>query len=129
MLTGIVFEAFDTAREFRAIFGGGRYDNLLSDIGGKPETAVGLGFGDVVVAELLAARGRLPAQAQGSGGLAVSYMQPEQRAAAMSIAAARRRAGTPVDLALAPEKAKHFFARAAKAGCAQAIYLGPDDLA
>ena len=126
--TGIVFEAFDTAREFRAIFGGGRYDNLLSDIGGKPETAVGLGFGDVVVAELLMARGRIPAQAQVNSGLAVSYMQPEQRAAAMSIAAARRRAGVSVDLALSPEKAKHFFARAAKAGFAQAIYVGPDDL-
>ena len=31
--TGIVFEAFDTKGEFRAIFGGGRYDNLLSTIG------------------------------------------------------------------------------------------------
>jgi histidyl-tRNA synthetase len=127
--TGIVFEAFDTARECRAIFGGGRYDNLLSDIGGKPETAVGLGFGDVVVADLLEARGKLPALTQGSGGLAVSYMQPEQRAAAMALATARRRSGGPVDLALSPEKAKHFFARAAKAGCAHAIYLGPDDLA
>lgn len=126
--TGIVFEAFDTARAFRAIFGGGRYDNLLGDIGGKPETAVGLGFGDVVVADLLAARGQLSALGQGHGGLSVSYMQPEQRATAMAIAAAQRRAGTAVDLALAPEKAKHFFARAAKGGSAQAIYLGPDDL-
>lgn len=32
--TGIVFEAFDVNREFRALFGGGRYDNLLSSIGG-----------------------------------------------------------------------------------------------
>lgn len=126
--TGIVFEAFDAAREFRAIFGGGRYDNLLSDIGGKAETAVGLGFGDVVVAELLAARGAIP-QAQTQAGLAVSYMLPEQRAAAMSIAAAQRRGGTAVDLALAPEKAKHFFARAAKSGYARAIYVGPDDVA
>ena len=54
--TGIVFECFDTAGEFRAIFGGGRYDNLLTTIGGDPATAVGLGFGDVVVTELLKAR-------------------------------------------------------------------------
>ena len=37
--TGIVFECFDTQREFRAIFGGGRYDNLLTTIGGDPATA------------------------------------------------------------------------------------------
>ena len=34
--TGIVFECFDTAGEFRAIFGGGRYDSLLTTIGGAP---------------------------------------------------------------------------------------------
>ena len=54
--TGVVFECFDAKGEFRAIFGGGRYDNLLTTIGGEPATAVGLGFGDVVVTELLKAR-------------------------------------------------------------------------
>ena len=54
--TGVVFECFDSAGEFRAIFGGGRYDNLLTTIGGEPTGAVGLGFGDVVVTELLKAR-------------------------------------------------------------------------
>ena len=54
--TGVVFECFDTKGEFRAIFGGGRYDNLLTTIGGEPTSAVGLGFGDVVVTELLKAR-------------------------------------------------------------------------
>ncbi|MDD5708845.1 MAG: ATP phosphoribosyltransferase regulatory subunit, partial [Kiritimatiellae bacterium] len=51
--TDIVFEAFDVERKFRAIFGGGRYDNLLTAIGGAPTPAVGLGFGDVVVVEIL----------------------------------------------------------------------------
>jgi ATP phosphoribosyltransferase regulatory subunit HisZ len=41
--TGIVFEAFDTERKFRAIFGGGRYDSLLTTIGGAPTPAVGMG--------------------------------------------------------------------------------------
>ena len=34
--TGTVFEAWDTAGEFRSLFGGGRYDNLVSDVGGDP---------------------------------------------------------------------------------------------
>ena len=55
--TGIVFEAFDTAGQFRAIFGGGRYDGLLSTIGGKPASAVGLGFGDVVIGEIFESLG------------------------------------------------------------------------
>ena len=30
--TGIVFEVFDRAGKFRAIAGGGRYDNLISQL-------------------------------------------------------------------------------------------------
>ena len=51
--TGIVFEAFDRQRKFRAIFGGGRYDNLLESFGGKKIPSVGFGFGDVVILEVL----------------------------------------------------------------------------
>jgi len=125
--TGVVFEAFDAKREFRAIFGGGRYDNLLAEVGGHPATGVGLGFGDVVIAEILAAKAAnlaIPAATD----VAIGYMQPEQRAAAMSVARALRAAGRSVDLALSPEKARHFFARVGKGGFREATYLGPDDV-
>ena len=60
--TGTVFEAFDARGEFRAIAGGGRYDNLVKLIsGGKVNLpALGFGMGDVVLVELLKARGLLP---------------------------------------------------------------------
>ncbi len=60
--TGVVFEAFDARGEFRAIAGGGRYDNLIKLIsGGKVNLpALGFGMGDVVLLELLRARGLLP---------------------------------------------------------------------
>lgn len=60
--TGVVFEAFDAKGEFRAIAGGGRYDNLVKLIsGGKVNLpALGFGMGDVVLLELLKARGLLP---------------------------------------------------------------------
>ena len=60
--TGVVFEAFDRKGEFRAIAGGGRYDNLVKLIsGGKVDLpALGFGMGDVVLLELLKARGLLP---------------------------------------------------------------------
>ncbi|HEX4934619.1 MAG TPA: ATP phosphoribosyltransferase regulatory subunit, partial [Gemmatimonadaceae bacterium] len=62
--TGIVFELFDAKGEFRAVCGGGRYDNLLQALGGVDMPALGFGMGDVVLRELLVARGKLPSSAQ-----------------------------------------------------------------
>ncbi len=125
--TGVVFECFDTAGEFRAIFGGGRYDNLLTAIGGEPTSAVGLGFGDVVVTELL--KSRLGADAvQAKRGIAVGFMFPEQREAALALAAKLRRAGEAVNLSLRAQKPKKFFSHADQGGVAQAVFIGPDDV-
>ncbi|MBQ3749365.1 MAG: histidine--tRNA ligase [Kiritimatiellae bacterium] len=125
--TGVVFECFDTKGEFRAIFGGGRYDNLLTTIGGEPTSAVGLGFGDVVVTELLKARlGEDAAAAR--KGVAIGFMFPEQRDAAVALAARLRKSGECVDLALRSQKPKKFFSHAAESGAAKAVFLGPDDV-
>ena len=126
--TGIVFECFDVKREFRAIFGGGRYDNLLTTIGGAPATAVGLGFGDVVVTELLKARFGEEAPVP-KKGVYVGWMFPEQRNAALALAAKLRAQGECVNLALRKAKPKQFFSRAGASTCAKAVFLGPDDVA
>lgn len=126
--TGIVFEAFDTQGKLRAIFGGGRYDNLLSDLGGKACPTVGLGFGDVVVMELLADLGRLPPATQ-QVEYAVGYMNAECRAPALQAASRLRKRDASVDLALEPEAPKKFFARASRVGARRSIFVGPDELA
>ncbi len=53
--TGVVFEVFDRAGELRAIAGGGRYDNLISQLsdGAVSLPAVGFAMGDVVLGELI----------------------------------------------------------------------------
>src|SRR5215469_9286423 len=53
--TGIVFEVFDRAGKFRAIAGGGRYDNLIGQLsdGAVSMPALGFAMGDVVLGELL----------------------------------------------------------------------------
>jgi histidyl-tRNA synthetase len=53
--TGIVFEAFDRAGKFRAIAGGGRYDNLIAQLsdGAVSMPALGFAMGDVVLGELV----------------------------------------------------------------------------
>src|SRR5580765_4357574 len=60
--TGVVFEAFDCKGDFRAIAGGGRYNNLVKLISANKVNlpALGFGMGDVVLLELLKARDLLP---------------------------------------------------------------------
>ncbi len=57
--TGMVFEVHDAVGQLRAICGGGRYDNLLSDFGGPAVTATGMGMGDCVLEILLREKGLL----------------------------------------------------------------------
>jgi histidyl-tRNA synthetase len=60
--TGVVFEVHAEGNELRAICGGGRYDNLLSDFGGPVISATGMGMGDCVLEILLRNKGLLDKQ-------------------------------------------------------------------
>lgn len=124
--TGIVFEAFDTDRKFRAIFGGGRYDNLLSDLGGPSIPSVGLGFGDVVVQELLARLGKQPVVSR-HVEIAVGYMTPAEQGLAIRSASVLRAQGCSVDLQLRAQKPGKFFSYANKCGAPWTIYIGPEE--
>merc|ERR1711988_686987 len=75
--TGVVFEAFDRAGEFRAICGGGRYDKLLSTFGGEPLEAAGFGFGDAVIIELLKSKDLLPQFEASATSIVVSALSPD----------------------------------------------------
>ena len=124
--TGIVFEAFDTEKNGRAIFGGGRYENLLSDLGGKATPAVGIGFGDVVISDLLNEHSLFPVDP--AKDIAIGFMSEEQQPSAISLATQLRGEGKRVELALHPEKPKAFFSRIGSGTVAKAVYLGPDDV-
>ena len=58
--TGLVFEAFDSEGELRALFGGGRYDELVGVFGERDVPAVGFAFGYSPTVELLKKEGRWP---------------------------------------------------------------------
>lgn len=111
--TGPVFEAFDRKGEFRAIAGGGRYDNLVKLIsGGKVNLpALGFGLGDVVLLELLKARGRLP---QFDGGVDVFVLIEDEalRPASLRLIQDLRSAGRVVEYSLTPAKPDKQFKRA-----------------
>ena len=58
--TGLVFEAFDSEGELRALFGGGRYDELVGTFGNREVPAVGFAFGYSTTIELLKKEDRYP---------------------------------------------------------------------
>jgi len=59
--TGMVFEVFDTNPEnSRSIFGGGRYDDLVSIFGVEKVTGLGFGLGDVTTRDFLETHNLLP---------------------------------------------------------------------
>ncbi|OHA46329.1 MAG: histidine--tRNA ligase [Candidatus Taylorbacteria bacterium RIFOXYD2_FULL_36_9] len=59
--TGIVFEMYDNNSENkRSVFGGGRYDDLLSIFGGDKVPAFGFGAGDVIIRDILETYKLLP---------------------------------------------------------------------
>ena len=111
--TGPVFEAFDRKGEFRAIAGGGRYDNLVKLIsGGKVSLpALGFGMGDVVLLELLKARGLLP---QFDAGVDVVVLIEDEtlRPQSLKLVQDLRAAGHGVEYALTAMKPDKQFKRA-----------------
>jgi histidyl-tRNA synthetase len=56
----LAFEAFDSEGELRALFGGGRYDDLVGLFGDREVPAVGFAFGYSPTRELLQREGKLP---------------------------------------------------------------------
>jgi len=58
--TGVVFEAFDVSPDNnRALFGGGRYDNLLGLFSKNSISGAGFGLGDVTLMQFLETHGLL----------------------------------------------------------------------
>jgi histidyl-tRNA synthetase len=126
--TGIVFELFDVQGNLRAICGGGRYDRLLELVGGEPLPAVGFGMGDVVLGELLAERGLLPAYTRALDYFVVA-VSSEQRPEALRIAHALRDKGRSVAYALENVGVTKQLKAADREGAREVLIVGPDELA
>jgi histidyl-tRNA synthetase len=123
--TGIVFELFDRSGEFRAICGGGRYDTLLDSLGGADMPALGFGMGDVVLGELLRARGLMNvAPAAADVWLAVDESVPVE--VVMREAARRRAEGQAVEYALRPQSLSRQKKAAQASGAREFVTLTND---
>lgn len=125
--TGVVFEAFDRKGEFRAIAGGGRYDQLVKLLSqGKVDLpALGFGMGDVVLLELLKARGKLP---KFTAGVDVVVLVEEEslRASSLALVQALRDAGRVVEYSLTPAKSDKQYKRAVELAARFTARVEPD---
>lgn len=126
--TGIVFEGFDRSGTLRAICGGGRYDSLLESLGGEPTPAVGFGYGDAVIVELLKMKNLLPDLSKNDVNVLVYAMTPELRSSAIQVATALRNNSVKTDLVIQNKKSKWVFQRADKLGIPLVVLVAPEEL-
>jgi len=125
--TGVVFEGFDRSGELRAIFGGGRYNRLLSTFGGDDVAAAGFGFGDAVIMELLESKKLLPALPASSVQAVVYAMDGALLPKAMGLASELRSAGVRVDMVLQPKKTKWVFKHADRLDAKYVVIVAPSE--
>lgn len=135
--TGVVFEGFDRTGELRAICGGGRYDGLLGSLslGKEQMSAVGFGFGDAVIVELLKTKNLLPDFSQNNNIDVVIYKMPlkegdlggEMESKAVQLATELRSQGTSVYTVLDERKPKWVFQKADRLGAQSVVMLAPDE--
>lgn len=126
--TGVVFEAFDTGGTLRAIAGGGRYDRLAETLGGKSIPAVGFGFGDAVIGELLEDEGLWPPLAREIEDVVYAF-GPDEKTAAITVANRLRSDGRKVELCMGHSKLKRVLGDADKNGAQRVFMIGEDERA
>ena len=128
--TGTVFEAFETSGSLkRAILGGGRYDNLLADVGGQTLPAVGFAMGDVVIGIILQKNGLLPEFVPTPASVLVTIFDETMWMKSFELAAQLRNAGLNAMVYPEPVKLQKQFKFADKMKMKIALTVGPDETA
>lgn len=126
--TGTVFEAFEIGGKSRAILGGGRYDNLVADVGGNPLPGVGFAMGDVVMELVLRDAGVIPENLGNISQVIVTVFNEETLAESIKVANTLRDAGYRVVLYPEFDKMGKQFKYADRLNIPVAVILGPDEL-
>lgn len=128
--TGTVFECFDlTGSVRRALLGGGRYDNLLRDVGGDPLSGVGFAMGDVVIGILLQEKGLIPPFTPTPAPVLVTVFDESLWMNSYALAAELRAAGLNVTTYPEPAKLPKQFKFGDRMGMKVALVIGPDEAA
>lgn len=127
--TGTVLEARDRGGEFRAILGGGRYDNLVGDVGGDRLPGVGFAMGDMVISLVAQKYGKVPPLGGSPSQVLVTTFDRAGQEAALRLAAGLRAAGLRAEWYPEPARLDRQLKYADAAGIRLALIQGPDELA
>ncbi|MGB9669311.1 MAG: histidine--tRNA ligase, partial [Anaerolineales bacterium] len=129
--TSTVFEAKDIGGNVRrSILGGGRYDNLLADVGGDKIPAVGFAMGDVVISLILENYGCIPSSIYNPPAkVLITTFSEETLLEGLTLAEELRKHG--INTLTYPEcvNLNKQLKFADRMGIPFAIILGPDELA
>ncbi len=106
-----------------ALLGGGRYDRLVSDLGGPKTPGIGFAIGEDRLVDVLPEAFRRAA-IEGFAPVALVAIEPSDRAAALALASSLRREGIAVDLDPSGKGPGAGLKSASKRGCRRAILLG-----
>ncbi len=127
--TGTVFEARDLAKDGRAILGGGRYENLVGEVGGDPLSGVGFAMGDVMIRVVLEKYGLYPELKIQPAEVMVTCFDAESLADSYAVAMELRDAGLNVSCYPEALKLDKQIKYANKTGMKVLVIAGPDELA
>ena len=128
--TSTVFEAYALNSNIRrALLGGGRYDNLMTQVGGEPLPAVGFAMGDLAIGLLLESSGLVPKGITSSAEVLVTVFDGERQPSSMALAADLRMAGLKVICSADASKLPKQFKYADRMGIRVAAVIGPDEAA
>ena len=128
--TGTVFEAWEIGGKIkRSILGGGRYDNLLQDVGGAPLPATGFAMGDVVITLVLQEYGLIPESIyQSKADLLVTVFDENQVGESLRLASELRSNGLKVSCYLEAAKIDKQIKFADRNGIPWVVFQGPDEI-
>lgn len=126
--TGTVFEARDAAGEHRAILGGGRYDNLVADVGGDRLPGVGFAMGDVVLGLVLAAAAARPLLRTSPSLVLVTNFDAATQPASLILSQQLRAGGLQAEWFPEPGRIPRQLKYADRLGIPVAAILGPDEV-
>lgn len=125
--TGTVFEGRDRDRRYRAILGGGRYDNLVADVGGEPIPGVGFAMGDMVIPLVIEALGKAPDLKVNPADVLVLTFGEDIQTEALQLASELRQAEVRVEWYLIPDRLAKQLKYADRQGIPLVAILGPDE--
>ena len=107
--------------------GGGRYDNLIEELGGKPTPAVGFAMGlERIILNLKKQKLDIPALPKPD--VFIAYLEGEAKIEAARLASELRKDGIPVIMATGDKSLKAQMRQANSLGIACALILGEDEV-